>query len=150
MLKIYSPIAAYLFSAVALCTTSGCFAAAAPGAAQGGEALASGASEAVPTPSTFQYLTRSTKVLFLSPAALYDDSPMIESIVIQEQCHAKSPDPVFFVPRQDDSHWHFAGRLDPGDDFRALEYRNWLMLGLAKGNVQFNTWPVELVSLADM
>jgi hypothetical protein len=31
-----------------------------------------------------------------------------------------------------------------------LEYRSILTLGLTDGNSQLNTWPLELVSLADM
>ncbi|MBF6569857.1 MAG: hypothetical protein IVW54_13385 [Candidatus Binataceae bacterium] len=103
-------------------------------------------------PSMFDYTSRSTKIAFISPAALLNQNRFLEAdVIVREQCRFRTPDPLFFVPDEERSpQWVFAGRLDRYGDFQALEYRSMLTLGLAKGTTQLNSWPVELVSLADM
>ena len=86
----------------------------------------------------------------MSPAALLTEHSRIEESIIHEQCYFKTPDPLFFVAAGQQGTWSFAGRLDPDRHFRALEYRSILTLGLMDSNSQLNTWPLELVSLADM
>jgi hypothetical protein len=99
----------------------------------------------------FDFTTHSTEVAFISPAALLTEHSRIEDSVRHAQCYFKTPDPVFFVPDEDkQTNWTFAGRLDSDRYLEALEYRSLLTLGLLDGNIQLNTWPVELVSLADM
>ena len=101
--------------------------------------------------SDFDYVTRSTKILFLAPAALTYGNLFTQSYVVKEQCYFKTADPLFFVPDHNGHPgWDFAGRLDDTNHFQALEYKSLLTLGLGGGKAQLNTWPVELVSLSDM
>jgi hypothetical protein len=99
----------------------------------------------------FDYTTDSTRVSFLSPAALTCGNPVTETFVMHEQCYFKTPDPLFFVPDElQQPTQDFAGRLDNTNHFEALEYRNALTLDLTGPKQQLNTWPVELVSFSDM
>jgi hypothetical protein len=139
-------------STAAILLLSGC---AALGLASGSNPVSTGGatavSDAVSNPSVFDYTTGSTKIAFLSPAALLADNPQMSAYVIREQCYFRTPDPLFFVPDADrQTTWKFAGRLNADRHFQALEYRSILTLGLTDGNSQLNTWPLELVSLADM
>ena len=54
----------------------------------------------VQNPSFFDYQARSTKLNFLSPAALLADNPSEYSIIIGAQCYFHTPDPIFLVPDQ--------------------------------------------------
>jgi hypothetical protein len=100
----------------------------------------------------FDYTSRSTKIAFMSPAALLNQNPFLEAnVIVREQCRFRTPDPLFFVPNEGSNpNWVFAGRLDQNNYFQALEYRSLFTLGLTKGTTQVNSWPIELVSLADM
>jgi hypothetical protein len=105
----------------------------------------------VRNPSIFDITARSTKVAFLSPAALLSNNSAIQSEVVREQCRFDTPDPIFFV--SDESKqvgWTFAGRIDNKPYFQAAEYRSLFTLGLKSGPLQVNTWPLQLTSLADM
>jgi hypothetical protein len=148
--------AAISIVAVALC--SGC---AAPLAASGGSASATDAaarggasgaiSSSVSNPSIFDITARSTKIAFLSPAALLSNNSSISSEVVREQCRFDTPDPLFFVPDESKQvNWALAGRLDNQPYFQTAEYRSILTLGLKSGPLQVNTWPLQLSSLADM
>lgn len=134
--------------AVLLCC--GCAALAAPALSSGSSASSTVTSNAVSNPSSLDYISHSTRVAFLSPAALLVHNSWTEGYVIGEQCYFKTPDPIFFVPEEDQPTWDFTGRLDAAHHFEALEYKSILTLGLGSGNVQLNSWPVKLVSLADM
>jgi len=144
-------------SLVAFTLCSGC---AAPLAANSGSSAAESAaakgaggavSNTVSSPSIFDITARSTKIAFLSPAALLSDNSDIASQIVREQCRFDTPDPVFFVPDQSKQlGWTFAGRLDGKPYFQAAEYRSIFTLGLKSGPLQVNTWPLQLTSLADM
>jgi hypothetical protein len=108
-------------------------------------------SSIVGNPSIFDITARSTKIAFLSPAALLSNNSSIASQVVREQCRFDTPDPVFFVPDESKQlNWTFAGRLDKKPYFQAAEYRSLFTLGLMSGPLQVNTWPLQLTSLADM
>jgi hypothetical protein len=142
-------------AALALCTSC-----AAPWAASGGSSAtqsaargrASGAvSSSVRSPSIFDITARSTKIAFLSPAALLSNNSSIAGQIVREQCRFDTPDPVFFVPdKSKQIDWDFTGRLDNQPYFQAAEYRSIFTLGLKSGPVQVNIWPLQLTSLADM
>ncbi|MGH7906793.1 MAG: hypothetical protein ACREP6_09215 [Candidatus Binataceae bacterium] len=145
-----------LLIASALPVVSGCAAGAATGAlgnagtaVNNGLTLASSTAQTVSSPSVFQRLSTSTKVPFISPAALYDDSPVLEADVVWDQCKFHTPDPVFFVPAPDQK-LYFAGRLGPNRNFQSMVYKNILAFGFGTGTVQLNTWPLQLASLAQM
>jgi len=150
MLGFYFP--RVLLAAAAVCLSSGCAGlfAAGSGTPAGISSSETGATSAVvANPSVFDYTTGSTKIEFLSPAAFLPDNPWIEQRVVHEQCYFKTPDPVFLVPNWNTPTWTFAGRLNK-DSFQSLEYRSLLTLGLIDGDVQLNTWPLQLISLSDM
>jgi hypothetical protein len=146
----------YLIPAIIVLALSGCAAPFLAGAGTSSSsttssAASTGVSDVVTKPSIFDYTARSTRIPFMSPAALIADNPEMEAVIVRAQCKAGTPDPLFMVPdeRQQPA-WDFAGRLDQRRYFQALEYRSILTLGLVPGTVQLNTWPVELVSLSDM
>jgi hypothetical protein len=155
---IFGSFLAITSAAMALALCTGC---AAPLAASGGSASATetaargGAGGAVSgtvrNPSIFDITARSTKIAFLSPAALLSNNPSITGHIIGEQCRFDTPDPLFFVPDEDKQiGWTLAGRLDDKPYFQTAEYRSILTLGLKSGPLQVNTWPLQLASLADM
>jgi hypothetical protein len=152
LLRIVSTLVAVF--AVVLCT--GCAAPLAAGSGSAGTSAARGGtggavSGSVRNPSIFDVTARSTKVAFLASAAFLSNNPSIASQVTTEQCRFKTPDPVFFVPDESKQiDWTFSGRLDDQPYFEAAEYRSILTLGLKSGPLQVNTWPVQLISLADM
>jgi hypothetical protein len=141
-----------LLITAAVCLSCGCASLLASGGAAPSPAAATesgAASGAIGNPSMFDYATGSTKLEFLSPASFLADNPWIEARVVHEQCYFKTPDPLFFVPNWNVPKWTYAGRLNK-EGFQSLEYRSALTLGLTEGNVQLNTWPLQLVSLSDM
>ncbi len=149
------PHAAIGIAVLALCSCAAPLAGSAGSASAADEAAKHGAGGAVSgtvrNPSIFDVTARSTKIAFLSPAALLSDNPSIRSEIVREQCRFDTPDPVFFTP--DESRqvsWAFAGRLDDQPYFQAAEYRSIFTLGLKSGPLQVNTWPLQLTSLADM
>ena len=145
--------AKYFLAIIFLGGTSGCAALAAPTVASSAasSAASTAGSDAVSDPSMFDYSIRSTEVAYMSPAALLTDHSGIENSIRHEQCYFKTPDPMFFVPEEGTNPtWTLTGKLDPDRHFHSAEYRSVLTLGLGEGTEQLNTWPVELVSLADM
>ncbi len=102
---------------------------------------------AAPPPSTFDFVGRSTKFLFVSPAALLTDSDRIRASIIQEQCMFQTPDPPFLVPSLNQK-WLFIGRLNQNQIIQALEYKSIFTLGLT-GTQQLSPWPVSMVALSD-
>jgi hypothetical protein len=123
------------------------------GGSAGGGAASAGANAAtasvIPKPSFFDFVGRSTKIRYLSPASLLADSTLVEAYLIEEQCAFETADPPFMVPRfQDEKGWTFAGRLNQGQTMQALEYRSLLLLGLW-GDQQLNAWPVSLILMSD-
>jgi len=150
--RIGSGTVIYRMAAALMAVSIGCGCAALAGTAatSTGTAVSSAASDVVTSPSALDFVGHSTKVAFLSPAALLAHNSWTEGYVIGEQCYFKTPDPLFFVPNESQPTWDFAGRLDPSNHFEALEYKSLLTLGMGSGNVQLNSWPVRLVSLADM
>jgi hypothetical protein len=151
VLMLSRVICRIIISIGAITICCGCAALAAPSLSSAGSSASSTvASNVISNPSDFDYVGRSTRLTFLSPAALLAHNSWTEGEIIGEQCYFKTPDPLFLVPAENQSSWSFAGRLDSGNHFQALEYRSLLSLGLAGGNVQLNSWPVQLVSLADM
>lgn len=114
-------------------------------------AASTASSDVVSDSSALDYTAKSTEVAYLSPAALLTDHSGIEDSIRHEQCYFKTPDPMFFVPEEGSNPtWTLAGRLDKDRHFHSAEYRSFLTLGLVSGSEQTNSWPVELVSLADM
>jgi hypothetical protein len=108
-------------------------------------------STAVSNPSIFDITARSTKIAFISPAAFLTSNSAIADEVVREQCRFKTPDPLFFVPDESKQiNWTLVGRLGEDPYFQALEYRSIFTLGLKSGDVQLNTWPLQIASLADM
>jgi hypothetical protein len=131
----------------------GCTAPLLAGASNGATAptASTAVTDVISNPSVLDYTTDSTKIPFLTPAALTSGNRWTEAYVTQEQCYFKTADPLFFVPDElQQPSWDFTGRLDATNHFEALEYRNILTLGLTGGKTQLNTWPVELVSFSDM
>jgi hypothetical protein len=104
----------------------------------------------LPSPSIFSYIAKSAdQMAFMSPAALLNGNVDSEVTVIQEQCAYHTPEPMFLVPTgKAQKRVDVAGRLEEGPNFRVLEYRNVLMLGLYSAQ-QFNSWPVSMVALSD-
>jgi hypothetical protein len=145
--KIFIRITSVL-ATVFLC--SGCAALASTAANSGTTVTSTATTDMISSPSSADYTADSTKIEFLAPAALLAENSWLEGGVIGAQCYFKTADPLFFVPADDQSTWRFAGRLNAENQFQALEYRNILTLGLGSGDVQLNSWPVQLVSLSDM
>ena len=109
------------------------------------------ATDLIANPSVMDYTADSTKIAFLAPAALTSGNRSTEASVVKEQCYFKTADPLFFVPDEaQQPTWDFVGRLDATNHFEALEYRSILTLGLTHGDVQLNSWPVELIALSDI
>jgi hypothetical protein len=143
----------FLIAIALLLGTSGCAALATPGVESNAasSAASTAGTNAVSSPSMFDYATKSTEVAYMSPAALLTEHSGIEESVRHEQCYFKTPDPMFFVPEEAaNPTWTLAGRLDSDRHFHSAEYRSILTLGLVEGSQQTSSWPVELVSLADM
>jgi hypothetical protein len=127
---------------------SGCAALGSQGGSSGASGVAeSAATSAAPGPSLFNFVGRSTKFVFVSPAALLTNSPTIERSLIQEQCMFHSADPPFLVPTFNRK-WLFVGHMNQGPTIQALEYRSIFTLGLS-GPQQLSAWPVSLVLLSD-
>jgi hypothetical protein len=121
-----------------------------PGSAAG-SASGAAANDVVSNPSVLDITSSSTEVAYISPAALLTPQSGIENSIRHEQCYFKTPDPMFFVPDEGRKvNWTLAGKLDADRHFHTDEYRSLLTLGLVPGSEQVNSWPVELVSLADM
>jgi hypothetical protein len=91
-----------------------------------------------------------TKIAFIGPGALLNDSWPPQQAIIAEQCRFHTADPMFFVPTEmAQKGWVFAGRLNSDEHhFQVNEYRSVLTLGLY-GSQQLNTWPVSLIALSD-
>lgn len=116
--------------------------------AESGTVTAGATSVTVPSPSSFDYVAGSTKILFASPEAFLADNPRLQADVIQEQCHFDTPDPPIMIPNEEAKGWTFTGRLDTSTPYmQALEYRRVLLPGVS-GPEQVNTWPVKLETLS--
>src|SRR5690242_12687222 len=111
---------------------------------------------AIPPPSLFDQVEKSTPVGLMSPAALLDGNPRLEADVVSAQCKFRTADPPFFVPKTDSNKdWSFVGRLNDkmdGDremrEMDAMEYRSFFGFGWSKQ--QLNSWPVDMVTLSEM
>jgi hypothetical protein len=146
--RLYGLLAALI---VILCAGCGAPLLGAASGVEGSSAASTAATDMISNPSMFDYTTDSTKIPFLTPAALASGNRLTEGYVVRQQCYFRTADPLFFVPDElQQPSWDFAGRLDATDHFEALEYRNALTLGLTDGKARLNTWPVELVSFSDM
>jgi hypothetical protein len=122
---------------------SGCAALTSLGGGSGSSSGTSGTAEnlataSAPGPSLLNFAGRSTKFVFVSPAALLADSGNVERSLIQEQCMFHSADPPFLVPAFSQK-WLFVGRMNQGPTIQALEYKTILTLGLT-GPQQLNAW----------
>lgn len=152
--KMSLQVAARIISIAVLALCSGCaalFASGGDGSGVSGHVPSGAVSSAVSNPSIFDITTRSTKIAFLSPAAFLTSNSAIAAEVVREQCRFQTPDPLFFVPDESKQiNWTLVGRLGDDPYFQALEYRSIFTLGLVSGDVQLNTWPLQLASLADM
>jgi hypothetical protein len=150
LLATISACAVAVFSSCAAAPLSaGGSASAADTAARGGTGGA--VSGSVRNPSIFSVTARSTKIAFLSPAALLSNNSSVASAIAYEQCRFDTPDPLFLVPDEGKQiNWTFTGRLDEKPYFQAAEYRSIFTLGMKSGPLQLNTWPLQLTSLADL
>ncbi|HUA36762.1 MAG TPA: hypothetical protein VMA09_24365 [Candidatus Binataceae bacterium] len=144
----------YFLALIVPLIASGCAAlaasSAAPTTATNAETAVSTIS-AMPKPSAFDYVGRSdTKVDFVNPAALLDDSTYVDAKVIDAQCAFRTADPPFLIPNdKSQTAWTFTGRLNEDGSFQALDYKSIFSLGIGEGAQQLGTWPVKLVAFSD-
>lgn len=128
---------------------AGLLAGGAAGSAAPAANITASPSVTVSSPSFFNYVGLSTKILLVSPSGLLADNPWLEGYIIDEQCRFHTPDPPVLVPNQQDKDWTFAGRLDSDRYVEALEYRRVFLPGVS-GPQQVSAWPLKLETLSEL
>jgi hypothetical protein len=114
-----------------------------------GETAASTAPVAIPPPSFFDSVTRSTKIALLSPPALLDGGTRVGAYVIEQQCRFHTPDPPFVAPHPVSAQgWTMVGRYNQSNDMQAVQYQG--LWGFGYEKQQLNNWPVVFLTLSQM
>jgi hypothetical protein len=140
-----------MFLCAAAMGLSGCAAAPllAGGLSSNGESVAGATPVAIPQPSLFDEVTRSTKIGLLSPPALLDGGTRVDAYVIEQQCRFRTPDPPFIAPHPVSAQgWTMVGRFNEDGYMQAVQYQS--VWGFGYEKQQLNNWPVTFLTLSQM